>query len=57
MILQLMKKKNENGTKLHFGTQDNNQSFIMLMVCHESVKPYEDRKQESPHTGFLREST
>lgn len=57
MILQLMKKKNENGAKLQFGTQDNNQSFIMLMVCHESVKPHEDRKQESPHTGFLREST
>lgn len=52
-----MKKKNENGAKLQFGTQDNNQSFIMLMVCHETVKPYEDGKQGSPHTSFPREST
>lgn len=44
MILQLIKKKNENGTKLQFGTQDNNHSFIMLMVCHEIVKPHEDKK-------------
>lgn len=57
MILQLMKKKNENGAKLRFGTQANNQSSFTLVVCHETVKPREDRKQESPHTRFPREST
>lgn len=57
MILQLMKKKNENGAKLQFGTQDNNQSFITLMVCHKTVKPHEDGKQERLRTSFPREST